>query len=378
MDIVISNIGQLITPLECGLGEAEGRYSLHVSHETTLYVHNGRMIAEPKGRARSEFHVVDARGGVVMPGLIDPFWVITNVPPWVSELPDAKRPAVDLLSWSMRMLRRAVNGGVTAVEVKCPYGDAFAGLDVVGGLKQHSPPRVIGTLLATLSDDGEACDRSVSSLIGEVIPEMRRRRLATFCDIGWGKHPDAMTEVRSVLRAASGAGLRPKLHIESTSRIDDVDRHALALDAVAVEGASYLPLNMAQQLAAGHVLPVYLPAMCEDLPARNMHARLLVDQGLPIAAGSGNGFHGRAPVSMWTVLACATNSMRLSLAEAIVACTLNNAMALEMSHEIGSLEPGKRADLIVLDLADYREIETAVDLPPITMVMVNGEVVRSA
>ena len=67
----------------------------------------------------------------------------------------------------------------------------------------------------------------------------------------------------------------------------------------------------------------------------------------------------------------------MSLPEAIVAGTLHNAMALEMSHEVGSLEPGKLADLILLDLVDYRELETAVVSPPVSMVMVNGEIVQS-
>jgi len=67
----------------------------------------------------------------------------------------------------------------------------------------------------------------------------------------------------------------------------------------------------------------------------------------------------------------------LSLAEAIVACTLNNAMAIEMSHDLGSLETGKLADLILLDLVDYRELETAVMSPPVSMVMVNGEIIHS-
>ena len=76
---------------------------------------------------------------------------------------------------------------------------------------------------------------------------------------------------------------------------------------------------------------------------------------------------------MWTALALAMDRMGMSLAEAIVACTLNNAKALEMSHDLGSLEPGKLADLILLDLVEYRELETAVMSPPVSMVMVNGE-----
>ena len=81
---------------------------------------------------------------------------------------------------------------------------------------------------------------------------------------------------------------------------------------------------------------------------------------------------------MWSVLASAMERMHLSLPEAIISCTLNNAMAMEMSHEVGSLENGKLADLILLDLLDYREIETAMSFPPVSMVMVSGEIVHSS
>jgi len=376
MDNVITNIGQLITPVESALGSDEHSYTLQITTDATLRIRNGRIVDDLPARGTRQVQTIDADGGVVMPGLIDPFWVMPRLPAWIDDLPESKFPGKDLLSWSLRLLKRTLRTGVTTVEVKCPHDSEFTGLAALGLLRQHHHPRVVGTLLASLPEDSSERDRSMSSLIGEVIPEIRRRRLATFCDIGWGAHDGFITEARAVLRAASGAGLRPKLHIQVPSLIEDVRDFALSLEVAAIGCASHLSPTTAKCLSEGHVAPVYLPAVTGGQTGQYLNTRALLDQGVALAIGSGNGLLDSPRKSMWSVLASAIDLMGMSLPEAIVACTLHNAMALEMSHEVGSLEPGKLADLILLDLVDYRELETAVVSPPVSMVMVNGEIVQ--
>jgi imidazolonepropionase len=376
MDIVITNIGQLITPVERALGSDEQPHTLQITTDATLCIQNGRIVDALPARVAKQAQTVDAGGGVVMPGLIDPFWVMPRLPAWIDDLPESRLPGKDLLSWSLRLLQRTLRAGVTTVEVKCPHDSEFTALTALGHLSQHHHPRVVGTLLASLPEDSSERDRSMSSLIGEVIPEIRRRRLATFCDIGWGAHDGFITEARAVLRAASGAGLRPKLHIQVPSFIEDVRDFALSLEVAAIGCASHLSPTTAKCLSEGHVAPVYLPAVTGGQTGKYLNTRALLDQGVALAIGSGNGLLDSPLKPMWSVLASAIDLMGMSLPEAIVACTLHNAMALEMSHEVGSLEPGKLADLILLDLIDYRELETAVVSPPVSMVMVNGEIVQ--
>ena len=377
MDIIISNIGQLVTPVENALDMAESSCALRVTADTELYIRNGRIAGELPRRSAKHIQTIDAGDGVVMPGLIDPFWVMPRLPIWIDELPESRLQRRDLLSWSLRLLQRALRSGVTTIEVKCPPDPDFEGLEALGHLRQHHHPRVIGTLLASLPEDYAERDRSMSSLIGEVIPEISRRQLATFCDSGWGSHGGFITEARAVLRAATGAGLRPKLHIESAPSMEDMQQLALSLDVTAIGCASHLSSDVARNLSDSHVLPVYLPAICKGQTKRSIDVRTLLDQGLPFAIGSGNGLAESPSRSMWSVLSSAMDRMQLTLPEALVACTLNNAMAMEMSHEIGSLENGKLADLVILDLVDYREIGTAMGFPPVSMVMVNGEIVHS-
>jgi len=377
MDIVISNIGQLVTPIELALDEVGSRYKIQIANDTELYIRNGRITTELPGRASVQYQNIDAGGGVIMPGLIDPFWIMPRLPAWIAELPESTLPGRDLLSWSTRLLHRTLRCGVTTIEIKCPHDSSFEGLAALGHLKRHNQPRVIGTLLASLPESSTDREQSVSSLIGDVIPEIRHRRLATFCDIGWDNHAGFISEARTVLRAASGAGLRLKLHIKSPPLLEDMEQLALSLEVAAVGCASHLSPEMARNLAVSQIVPVYLPEVRGEQTEEHIDVRTLLDHGLPVAIGSGNGISGCAARSMWSVMASAMERMELTLPEAIVACTLNNALAMEMAHETGSLEHGKSADLILLDLADYREIETTLGYPPVSMVMVNGEVVHS-
>ena len=66
MDIVISNIGQLVTPIEHALDEIGGRYKIQITNDTELYIRNGRITTELTGRASAQHQVIDAGGGVVI------------------------------------------------------------------------------------------------------------------------------------------------------------------------------------------------------------------------------------------------------------------------------------------------------------------------
>jgi imidazolonepropionase len=325
-------------------------------------------------RNSKQVETIDAHGGVIIPGLIDPFWVLPHMPGWLIGKADPMLCGLDLAEWTRRLLQRALRSGVTSVELKCAHDSGLEGLAVVGYLTQQQQPRIIGSLMASLPEEGKQRNQLVSSLIGEVIPEVRQRRMATFCDVGWGSHSGSLTEANAVLRAALGAGLRPKLHVESTTPVEDVAALAISLGAAAVGCTSPLAIHLATSLANSHVLPVYLPGIREENEPKRINVQPLLSQGLPIALGSGTGWDGCQSRSMWSVLASAIDRMGMTLAEAITACSLNNARALEIAHETGSIEEGKRADLVLLDLHDYREIEAAPDNPPVSLVMVNGAI----
>lgn len=379
MDTYISNIGQLVSPVSDGLNTTATPCSVNITRNTQLMIQNGRFVDPSTHVLDKSHHAIDANGGVVMPGLVDPFWVLPSVPQWVREASETSSLGdMDQLGWGQRLLHQSLRSGVTTIEAKCSHDSTLQGLSALGYLEQQQRPRVLGALLAALPDDAADRERRVSSLIGEVIPEIRHRRLATFCDIGWGSHASVASDVKAVLRAAIGAGLRPKLHVVTTPQPRDVVEMAVSLEVAAVACASHFPTESTTQLGAGHVVPVYLPNLYRGHASDGFCVRSLLDQGLSVAVGSGNGLTNTHPTSMWSVLKSAMDRMGMSLLEAIWTCTLGNARAMELAHEIGSLEVGHRADLILLDVADYRELSTMQGHPTVSMVMVNGEIACQA
>ena len=102
----------------------------------------------------------------------------------------------------------------------------------------------------------------------------------------------------------------------------------------------------------------------------------MVESGLALGLGTNVGAAPVAAGSMWLVLALAVSALGMSLEQALASVTLHNAHVLELASEIGSVEPGKRADLLVLDLAHYRDLLGGLGEDPVRMVIRNGEVVH--
>ena len=98
MDIVISNIGQLVTPIERALDKVASSYTIEITTDTQLHIRDGRIATELPIRMSGKVQTIDAGGGVVMPGLIDPFWIMPRLPTWIAELPKSKFLSRDLVS----------------------------------------------------------------------------------------------------------------------------------------------------------------------------------------------------------------------------------------------------------------------------------------
>lgn len=370
MDIVISNIGQLVTPLQSVCEEAGTRDPLHVVHDTELHIHNGRIVERLSDRNSGDCTVLDAGGGVVIPGLIDPFWLMPHPPTWTHRA--AESASAETSQWIRDVLYHVVSAGVTTMELKCAHRTQLQDISMIGRAHPRPLPRIVATLLTTLRENDAHPEQQLASLIGEIIPEIRQRRLAAFIDIGWNGHRDFTVEARTVMRAAGGAGIRCKLHFLMPPQPAELEALVAAQDVASIGCASYVPTEMVAAWSAAGVVPVYVPRLRlagsepPDLCALRMG-------GLPVAIASGNGLLTGAPVSMWAVLAAAMEEYGMTLAESLSAGTLGNAMALELEHEVGSLDIGKRADVIVLDLSDYRELEWVMGFAPIRYVVANGQ-----
>jgi imidazolonepropionase len=389
MTTLITNVGQLVTPIGreplCG-----GRMrAVTVAEGAELVAHGGRIASVGGGRSSVGItEAIDAEGGVVLPGLVNPHThavlPLVHLSARGSDVgPHPQNVPEEGISKRMRKaLDRLLQAGTTTLEVKCGReAGEISEIDLLA-LLQHvgrsSPLRVVPTLLGTVSPSKfrQRADE-VSSLIREVIPTVRRRRLAQFCDVVCGDGAYTEDEARTILRAARGAGLRVKLHIQEQDTVG-FGRIGAVLEVTSADHLTSASDDVLLEMNRAGVVPVLLPGLSFLCGRSYPEARRMIDGGLPVALGSDFALAGYGVESMWTVLSLAVARMGMTVEEGITAMTLNAAAAVELADEVGTLEPGKHADLIILDVDDYREIPHCVGRNPVSVVVIGGQVVHRA
>jgi imidazolonepropionase len=267
--------------------------------------------------------------------------------------------------------------GTTSVEVRADApGAAERVLEVLAHLQQLA--RRVSIRLSTAfvgapppGANYPHTDR-ISGLIGDTIPSVSRRQLATTCVVLCGEAGYGRKEARAVLRATHGAGLASKVQASG------VDAEAVLLatecEIVAIDHLSgeLPPLRALLQLRKAGTIATILPARVALGEAARPDARGLIDAGLPVALGSSASLSEGGIFSLWTAVALAVRQHGLSIAEALVAATLNSAAATGVGGHVGTIEPGKLADLVILGIDDYRRIPDFVVGLPIRSVIVGG------
>jgi len=373
MNTLITNIGQLVTPQGREPLSGPGMSVIAVEERVEVLISGGRITSIGKAHSRDGIDlIIDADGGVVLPGLVDPH-VHVLLPPGI---PERRRLGEGELGRRLaRGIRRAIGMGTTTIEVKCGSdvtpGDGIPLLKLIQELKGTAPIRLLPTFLGSLERcEGTIREDRVSALISEVIPTLSRRRLVQFCDVVCGDGGYTEAETRTILRAARGASLRAKIHIAGTDR--EIGRLGAELEVTSIDHLFAPAKRDIDELKRAGVIPVLLPGTAFLLDWPYPEARRMIDSGLPIAIGTDSGLGGYGVGSMWSVISLAVKRLDMSLEEGISAATLNGAAAVDLAGEIGSIEPGKLADLVILDIDDYREIGDFIGLNPVKKVIFEG------
>ncbi len=399
MNTLITNISQLVTPRGDGPVRGSMMKDIYVENNASIRIENG--IIQQIGRVTSKQStdlVIDALGAIALPGLVDPhthavfagtredeFLARLQGKPYdeggiqstaraVAEASES-RLVQEALTWLQLMLE----SGTTTVEIKSGYGLSLEGetklLLAIRKLRKAVSMRVIATFLGAHAFPKEVSrDDYISTIITEMIPTVRRRRLAQFCDVFCDKGFFSIDETRTILRAAQGAGLRLKLHADELA---DVGGAELAADLQATSADHLLRTNERgmKRLREVGVIPVLLPGTAFTLGSDYAPARKMIDLDLPVALATDFNPGTCLIYSMWLIIGLAVMKMGLTIEEALTASTLNAAAALDLSTDIGSIEEGKRADLILLDLENYRQIPYFFGYNPVRTVICDGNVV---
>ena len=328
--------------------------------------------------------VIDASGCTVMPGFVDAHthavFAGDRVPEFVSRLEGADYLQIlsagggilttvratraaseaDLEARARVYLLEMLRQGTTTVEIKSGYGltvgDELKMLRVARALGKSTPLTVVGTFLgahATPPEFQGRPDDYLDLVVYEMIPRVAAERLARFCDVFCERGVFTVEQSRRVLEAGLAHGLMPKLHAEQKSAFGGA-RLAAELHAVSADHLEHATAEDVVALAAAGTVAVMLPgAALMLMESANAPARRLIEAGVPVALATD--FNpGTSPIlSMPIIVGLACLRRLLTPAEAVVAATINAACAIGLGDEVGSLEPGKRADMVILDAPSH-------------------------
>jgi imidazolonepropionase len=355
----------------------------------------GERIAKLGARAELEREydsatVIDCGGGVLTPGLVDSHThAIFGKPRYEeqerraagadymeiarqgggihSSVRDVRaRDAEELLAFARPRLRRLASYGTTTVEVKSGYGlsiqDELKILRVIRQLASELPMRIVPTWLGAHEIPKEAratpATRAsyVKMLREEMLPLVVGEHLATFADVFCEPGVFTIAETRDLLTAARAAGLQLKLHADELAPSGGAELaaelHATSADHLAAISAAGI-----QALATSGTVATLLPGTMLFLgKGTRPPARALLDAGAAVALATD--FNpGTSPTpNLPFILTLAVSELHMSVAESVLAATVNGAAALGLARETGQLARGFSADLALFDVEDVREL----------------------
>jgi imidazolonepropionase len=245
--------------------------------------------------------------------------------------------------------------GTTTAEVKSGYGLELAAelrsLEAIGDAAAAHPVTVVPTFLGAhevpLEHRGDR-ERYLRLLVDQMIPEVARRRLAVFGDVFCEEGVFSVAESRRILLAARERGLGLRVHADELTPTGGAEL-AAEMGARSADHLVHVSAAGMRALAAAPCAATLLPAASFYLRLpRFAPARALVEAGAPVALATDANPGGGLSPSMPFAMTVACFSMGLSLEEALSAATINAAWSLDVHRERGSVEAGKRADLVVL------------------------------
>lgn len=270
--------------------------------------------------------------------------------------------------------------GVTTVEAKSGYGLDFDTekkmLDVIKSLKEDYKDRIdiVSTFLGAHAVPPEFKGRTsdyVDVLI-EMLPKVKD--LATFCDVFCEKNVFEIEDSRRLLKAAKDFGYKLKLHADEIVTLGGGELSA-ELKAVSADHLLHVSDEGIKKMAESGVVATLLPLTAFALKEPYAPARKFIDTGCAVALATdlnpGSCFSGSIPLTI--ALACIY--MKMSIEEVITALTLNGAAALDMADKIGSIEAGKRGDIIILGSDNYRVLPYYVGMNCVKTTIFKGEII---
>lgn len=411
-DLIVKNCGQLLTLRAASKGPRRGKElrDLGLVASGAIAVREGRIVSAGPAesvmaevRRAADCREIDAGGAVVIPGFVDchthavfadyrldeyekriqgvPYAEIAKAGGGIAKsVSDLRKTSQDrLLELGREHVAGCIGFGSTTIEIKSGYGldldNELKHLRVIRSLAESSPALIVATFLGAHSVPPDYADRReeyIQLLIREMIPRVAVERLAEFIDVFSEVGVFEPAEAERILRAGQEAGLKARVHADELYDTSSAEM-AVRVGAVSADHLKKISPSGIQHMAESSVIGVLLPGSSFGLPSLNFApAREMIDRGVAVAIATDFNPGSSPSESMPMMIAIACSHMRLLPAEAIAAATYNAAFAVSRENEVGSLEPGKRADFLILGCADYREIPYRFGTNPVERVFIGG------
>jgi imidazolonepropionase len=269
-----------------------------------------------------------------------------------------------------------LRNGTTTIEAKSGYGLApeqeYKLLRAIGRI---TPLRCVPTFLGAHEIPDEFRGRAhqyATVVINEMLPEVAAKKLAEYCDIFCEPGIFSVDESRHILSAARALGLGLRMHADQLSN-SGAAQLAAELGAATADHLEHTDASGIAALHAAAVQPVLLPGSVYALGlTRYPNARGMIQAGLAVVLATDFNPGSSPTPSIPMILSLACTQMKMTPAEAITAATINAAWSVGRGQQIGSLEPGKLADFVIHDCADFREIAYFFGIEPAHAVYIDG------
>lgn len=401
-DLIIEGARQVVLcdPTKAdGIGVIE-QGGIAIRGDSIVAVGGQEEVAALRGEAT---RMIDARGGVVTPGLVDchthlifagdrsqeyykrseglddsgltEAGIAWGVP--MSKARNAGLSADDLVATSIARARGMLASGTTTIETKSGYGldhaSDIASLQAAQQIAAQTGLDIVGTYLGAHARPQEHADRYLDAMIRETIPAIAEKKLAEFCDVYVDPDVFTVAECGRVLAAAADVGLGAKLHTDARVNIGGA-RLAAEMRAASVDHGNTLSDDDLRVLADAGTTVAFFPGFdwAVNHP-RPVNGQRLVCSGVDVAVAT-----DLCPVcwhlSQQASMGFACRLSGLTPEQALLGVTLNAAKAIRRADRIGSIAPGKQADLVVFDAPDYRQLAFRFGANSARWVIKNGRV----
>lgn len=272
--------------------------------------------------------------------------------------------------------------GTTTVEIKSGYGldpdSEIKMLEAINELRQEEMMSVVGTFMGAHAVPPEFRGNTegyVRLILETMLPYVGRKRLAAFCDVFCERGYFDVEASERILEAGKALGMLPKVHAEELQASGGAEL-AARVGAVSADHLEHVTDAGIARLRDAGVVGTLLPGVSFFLNHGYAPARRLIDGGVAVALASDFNPGSCMSFSMPLMMTIACTQMQMTPEEAITAATLHGAAALGLSGEVGSVEKGKRADLIVADIPEYRFLAYHFGTNHVTTVVKSGTILE--